>query len=421
MGQEFAWAAGSVVIVAAVWAIARQIDVRLVLTLAGLALGCVVGRPEVIVQAFLTTFTKEQFVVPICTAMGFAYVLQQTACDQHLVRLLVRPLQHGRRLLIPGAVLVGFLVNIPVISQSSTAVAIGTVLVPLLRAARLSAVTVGAALLLGSSLGGELLNPERRSFRRWQVAAHRRHALSGRLVPYLLPLLLLHLGIATLLFWAISARAESGEKVVEPTEDTEEALRVNPLKALVPLLPVGILFLTGPPLHLVLPDEVRRWLTVPAEWLTTPATRAGYGSRLIGAAMLVGVATAALTSWRTAPASAAAFFEGAGHAFSRIIGIIVAATCFGDGVELIGLADLLGEAIRRWPLLLLPAAGTLPLAFGWVSGSGMAATQSLFAFFVPPANELGTDPALVGAVVSLAAAAGRTLSPVSAVTLMSRR
>jgi DcuC family C4-dicarboxylate transporter len=48
----------------------------------------------------------------------------------------------------------------------------------------------------------------------------------------------------------------------------------------------------------------------------------------------------------------------------------------------------------------------------------MAATQSLFEFFVPPACSLHVDPVHVGAVVSVAAAAGRTMSPVAAVTLM---
>jgi DcuC family C4-dicarboxylate transporter len=48
----------------------------------------------------------------------------------------------------------------------------------------------------------------------------------------------------------------------------------------------------------------------------------------------------------------------------------------------------------------------------------MASTQSLYGFFAGPALELGSDPVQVGAVVSLAAAAGRTMSPVAAVTLL---
>src|SRR5207253_1624730 len=81
------------------------------------------------------TFSSEKFVVPICSAMGFAYVLRHTECDKHLVRLLTAPLRHVRFLLVPGVVLVGFVVNVPVISQTSTAVCIGPVVVPLLRAA----------------------------------------------------------------------------------------------------------------------------------------------------------------------------------------------------------------------------------------------------------------------------------------------
>ena len=73
------------------------------------------------------------------------------------------------------------------------------------------------------------------------------------------------------------------------------------------------------------------------------------------------------------------------------------------------------------PGLLLPVAGFVPLAFAALSGSGMAATQSLYTFFVDPATQLGADPKEVGAVVSISAAAGRTMSPVAAVALMSAK
>jgi C4-dicarboxylate transporter len=49
----------------------------------------------------------------------------------------------------------------------------------------------------------------------------------------------------------------------------------------------------------------------------------------------------------------------------------------------------------------------------------MATTQSLFALFVEPARSAGLNPLHVGAVVAIAASAGRTMSPVAAVTLLS--
>src|SRR5581483_8876580 len=150
---------GLLIIFLAVYAIYRQAEVRLILALAALALGFLAGDPWAIVKKFFATFADEKFVVPICCAMGFAYVLKLTGCDEHLVHLLVRPLAKVRFLLIPGTVLVGFLVNMPMISQTSTAVTIGPVVIPILMAARLSPVTIGATLILGCSVGGELLNP----------------------------------------------------------------------------------------------------------------------------------------------------------------------------------------------------------------------------------------------------------------------
>jgi DcuC family C4-dicarboxylate transporter len=406
-------ALGLVVIALTVWALLRRVDVRLALLLASLALGTLAGDLAGIVRTFLVTLTNEQFVLPLCTAMGFAHVLRYTRCDQHLVRLLVQPLQRVRFFLIPGGVIVGFLVNIPVVSQTSTAVVVGTVLVPVLLAARVSAVTTGAALLLGSSLGGELLNPGAPELRTVTTALH---VESATCVAHIAPLLLLQLALATTVFWFVSYRAgvTAGAEGAKPPGEEASPLpkwRVSWVKALVPMVPLVLLFLTSAPLRVV---------EVPREWLVGPDdSGARFDSRLIGAAMLVGIAAAALVSPRSLGGTAAAFFEGTGFTFTHIISLIVAAQCFGKGVEYIGLAALLGDLIAGRSVLLIPMAGAFPMAFAWTCGSGMATTQSVFNFFVAPAHEAGIDPVHVGAVVSIAAAAGRTLSPVAAVTLMS--
>lgn len=399
-------------------------DVRLCLIVAGFVLAGLGGDFSAVLRTFLTTFADEKFVVPICSAMGFAYVLRFTGCDQHLVHLLVKPLRRFRGLLIPGTVLVGFLVNMPVVSQTSTAVTIGSVLIPILQAARVPAVTIGSALLLGSSIGGELLNqgaPElRTTVTESQKAAKSANIdasefTGARCVQRILPLNLLGLGVATAVFWWLSRRDEAPSEL-ETKDDVplvEAApFRVNYLRAFVPLVPLILLYTAAPPLELI---------PVERDWLVDPRRddAAGlFGSRLVGTAMLIGVLAAALATPSCAPGTARAFFEGAGYGFTHIISLIVAASCFGEGIKVIGLAGLLGELLRVAPGLLLPLAGLLPLAFAVLCGSGMAATQSLFGFFAGPALAAGADPLRVGAVVSLAAAAGRTMSPVSAVSLM---
>src|SRR6478736_5868958 len=155
----FAGFVALIVVGGAIVLIVRGWDVRLVLLSAALVIGAAAGDLPRVPRQFLATFSNEKFVVPICSAMGFAYVLRNTGCERHLVLVLVKPLRYVRWLLVPGVILVGFVVNIPVISQTSTAVCIGPVVVPLMRAAGYSTPTIGACLLLGASVGGELLNP----------------------------------------------------------------------------------------------------------------------------------------------------------------------------------------------------------------------------------------------------------------------
>ncbi|MGV3724873.1 MAG: C4-dicarboxylate transporter DcuC [Actinomycetota bacterium] len=414
---------GSLIIAAAVYAVIRKVDVRLALLLAALALGIVAGNPTSIVHKFFTAFTSASYIIPLCCSMGFAYVLRHTMCDQHLVHALANPLRKARVFLIPGAVLVGFLVNIPIISQTSSAVAIGSVVIPLLLLARITPVTAGAALLLGASIGGELLNPgapEYRTVVKAVTAMGGTPPASAAMVQHTMPFVFLQLTVALCVFWAISLRAEAKHakerlraEELEAHEPDLPAFKVNPFKALIPVVPLALLFLVAPPLQL---------LEVPHGWLLSEMEAAdvsAFDSRLIGAAMLIGVLAAALTDRRAAPGVMGAFFEGAGFSLAHIVSIIVAATCFGEGVKQIGIDKVVGQAVALWPQGLLPAAGFLPLAFGAVAGSGIAATESLYSFFATPAQSLGVSPEHIGTMVSLGSAAGRTMSPVAAVALMS--
>lgn len=411
--------AGTLVVVIAAVAIVRGTDVRLALFLAALALGGLAGDLRPIVRTFLATICNEQYLLTIGTAMGFAHVLRHTECDRHLVRLLVKPVRRVRGLMIPGVVLAGFVVNIPVISQTSTAVCLGAVTVPLMRAAGFSPLTTGASLLLGASVGGELLNPGAPELNSVSGALKSRGMAveAGDVVGHVAPLLPVQLGVAVAVFWLMSVRAEAKARSAVAAEPTKEPdmpdMRVNVLKAMVPVVPLALLFSTGPPL----PEEYR--LRIPDEWLVEPGKSGDPASRLIGLAMLIGAVAAALTRPRDASGSARAFFEGAGYALTHIVALIVTANCFGAGIKQIGLDELLRKLIEAGPGLLLPLAGLLPLGFAVLSGSGMAATQSLYASYVTPSLELDTDPAHTGAVVSIGAAAGRTMSPVAAVTLMS--
>ncbi|QVL35006.1 C4-dicarboxylate transporter DcuC [Telmatocola sphagniphila] len=395
-------------IVLTITLVLRGVDVRLGLMGCALAIGALAGGVEKIIQEFFITLCAEKFVVPICCAMGFAYVLKHTECDQHLVRLLTNPLRRIRFFLIPGVILVGFTVNIPVISQTSTAVCIGTVVVPIMKAAGFSALTIGSTLLLGASIGGELFNPGAPELNTVAIALN---VDSKTVMRSILPLILPHLLVASLVFWLLRTREEKRivrDKEAEPQPSSQ--LPVNYFQAIVPLLPLAFLIVTGPPLS---------WIQIPKQWLTDAKSVQLFDARLIGTAMLLGCIVATASNPGKFPGIAKSFFQGVGYAFAEIVSLIVVAQCFGKSLSLIGIADRIEGFIKDHESTLLPLATIIPGAFAYVSGSGMAATSSLYKIFVQPSINLGHDPMDVGALVSIASAAGRTMSPFAAVALMS--
>ena len=410
------WFPGVVAVLAVAAAVALVVkgwDVRLVLLSAALVIAAAAGDVPVVVREFLATFSNEMFVVPICTAMGFAYVLKHTGCERHLVLLLVKPLRSVRGLLVPGVVAVGFLVNIPLVSQTSTAVCLGAVVVPLMRAAGYSMATIGACLLLGASVGGELLNPGAPEL--LTVFKETGVPTTVQAGQYLPPLVFTQLAVATAVFWAMSVWWERSALVLpSPARgEGQDEPRINLLKALVPLVPLVLLFAAAPPFNVI--DVPDAWVIAKkADGTRDPA----YSSRLIGLAMLIGVLMAAAVTPNKARDCVKEFFSGAGYGFTNVVSLIVTATCFGKAIEAAGVARMLGELIRQAPALMQPLAAFVPLAFAAISGSGMASTRSLYLFFHGPAVSLGLDPVSVGALVSLGSAAGRTMSPVAAVVLM---
>src|SRR5215212_1916406 len=122
------------IIAAAIYLMVRQVEVRLVLLGAGLLMAVLAGQPLVIFDTF-TRAMVAGMVAPICAAMGFAAVLSATGCDRELVHLLLAPLRRARWLVVPGGIVTAYLVNMAVPSQTSTAAAVGPILVPLMAAA----------------------------------------------------------------------------------------------------------------------------------------------------------------------------------------------------------------------------------------------------------------------------------------------
>ncbi|MEC4815836.1 MAG: C4-dicarboxylate transporter DcuC [Scytonema sp. PMC 1069.18] len=382
----------------------KHIDVRLIL---GLCAGCLFFIAGQLPQLFVTIteqMTNGKTVAPICTAMGFAYVLRLTECDRHLTHLLLAPLRHGKWLLIPGGIMAAYIVNMAIVSQSSTAAILGTVLLPLLQTVGIEPVIAGSLLLLGSSMGGELFNPG-------AVEMVTLAELTGqpvvKLVVQVLPINLLA-SITTLIAFCILTVIFSKKTVVELPEETntdspvansDKPFRLNLMKALIPLLPLALLFII--PALVQLPKQF------------------SHNSVSIATAMLIAVIAAGLTTPKESAHLVAVFFKGASFAYVNIISIIIMATIFTDGIKANGLIELLTNALANHPAAVKIVSLILPFTLAGATGSGGAPAIAVMNVLVPVAATMNLDPVNIGALASVAAQLGRTLSPVAAVVIMS--
>jgi DcuC family C4-dicarboxylate transporter len=389
-------------------ALLRGADVRLVLALSGLALFGVAGRWTGFVTEFTSEMVNPRTVVPICSAWGFARILKLTECDQHLVRLLLRPLRAAKWLLVPGGVAVCFIVNTAVVSQTGTASIVGPLLVPLLLASGFGRVTAGAVLLLGSSMGGELFNPGAVEL---ATLAPLVNMTPRDVVGRVMPFNLIACGAALAAFWASVVwwpERKAGEEpratpglceTSDGEEDRTSDSRVNVVKALVPLLPLAILFL--------MPVLRRHWRLPELP-----------GHVEIAAAMLVGSAAAALTAPRCANGLTAAFFDGAGYAYTHVVSFIIVATTFAAGVAATGLIERAANALAGAPAALTLASAGLPMSMAIVTGTGIGTGVPLIKILVPLADHAGSDPLRIGALVAVFAQFGRTCSPVAPIVML---
>jgi C4-dicarboxylate transporter, DcuC family len=388
----------------------RRVDVRLVLLAAGLVLALLAGAPLVIADTF-TRGMVASMVAPICAAMGFAALMHATGCDRHLVHLLLAPVKRLPWLVTPFGILAAYLVNMAVPSQTSTAAALGPILIPLLLAAGHTPVIAGAALLLGASFGGDLLNPGAQDIQALAgVASLSAPALSARIIPASLA----GIGVATLVFTLLNrltvrtaATEPSGAGwplVPVPLEAGEFKLDI--VKAVIPLVPIALLlagYAGWAPL---------RWLVTPPpgdEWLplanALPVVRA----------MLIGAVLAVIVSWREIMALTRTFFDGMGNAYAGIISLTITAQCFGAGLAAIGLAEALLRLATETRML-NPLAAGFPWALSTLSGSGSGPVLAFAQTFLTQVDA-AHDPTKLGALACFGGAFGRTMSPVAAVVV----
>lgn len=388
--------------------IRRGVDVRFVLIVAGLIMATIIGTPWVILDTFQKVLGRGDVIGPICTAMGYAFVLKATGCDRDMVRLLVQPLRKVRWLLVPGGIAIGFIANMAITSQTAAAAAVGPILIPLMIASGYAPLAAAATLLVGCSVGGNLFNPGEPDIVSIGAAVNVdiSNVINVAFIPNVISLVVatvvLTLLIRRLKLWSLESLVDDGDTLPPLT-------RRILFRALLAPLPVIILLLLQPGLGLApaILDHYPQGVHVSSVMLLCS-----------GLVMLVTLdepkrAVAHLTYLTRE------FFEGLGFAFAKVISLILAAACFLSGLEALGAISKITKLLTYDTTVAAILSPVITWGLAVISGSGTAPSVAFSQAVLPGVAATGAVSLaiLMGVTGAIGASVGRTMSPVSAIML----
>lgn len=380
---------GALIVLGVIWLLLKRYESRMVLIAAGILMCVIAGKPMASLDAFAKSMTNAGLITSVCSCMGFALCMKYTGCDKHLVVMIGKVLKKMGFLLIPGATLATFIINIAIPSAAGCSAAVGVIFIPIMMAAGIHPAMAAAAVKSGTY--GSMLNPglvhngviaKLAGVQITDVIAHHMLATVVGVV----------VAAATLTVIAVLLKENKGY-VPESGVVDEEDFKINPLHALMPLLPVIILLLGSTGMVSILKMGVPQ-------------------------AMVIGAIVSLAVTRKDPVKLTKSFFDGMGDAYANIIGIIISVGVFVAGLNSLGLI----KALINWMLnstgIVKIAATFGPFLLALISGSGDAATVAFNEAVTPHAAEFGLNTMSMGSMASLGGTLGRTISPIAGATII---
>ena len=376
---------GAIIVLLTFFAIVKRYETRLVLFLGGLAMAAAAGKPLAAMDAFAKAMVNEGLVTTICTVMGFSYVMSVTNCDKHLVHLLAGGLKRVKPILVPGAVVVTWVLNIALPSTAGCAAAVGAVLIPTLIRSGVHPAMAAACVMSGTF--GSTMSPglSHNPFVAKLAQVDVMTVIANHAPAVLTVLVIAAPMLAMVAYWR--KEGPDAERAAAFQGDGQD-FKVNLLKAVIPALPLLLLVLGSKQIGLI------PTVTVPQ-------------------AMIIGAMLGFLATLQSPQEISKGFFKGMGDSYGDIMGIIIAAAVFTQGMEIIGLTGAMRAKMKASQDIAIYAATFGPYFLAILSGSGDAAALAFNGAVTPHAAQFGWAISDMGSLATISGALGRTMSPVA--------
>lgn len=381
--------ASSLILIGTVYFLMKRYEPRMVLFLSGLIMCTIAWAPIEAFKGFSTALKASAVIETIAGSMAFAYVMQYTKCDAHLVHLLSKGLiKLGPKLLIPGAIFITAFVHMSVPSAAGCVASVGPVLIPILKGAGVQPV-MAASILFAGTFGATMLHP---GFHQNVIVSEvtKRSPVdivANHFYIVIITGLVVIVGV-TLVAYYLKEHTGYVDKSLN------EDFHVNILKALAPLLPLVLILLGS--MNIIPALKVLK----------------------IAYAMIIGVMVLCLVT-RTSPEEITkAFFRGFGEGFQSIYGIIICSGIFVAGLTTSGLLKVMIDFMKTNPDMARLTGSFGPFILAVICGSGDAASLAFNQAITPLAATLGLAPMDLGSSAAFAGCLGRTMSPVAGVAMV---
>lgn len=384
-------------------AIVRRAEVRLALLTGGLVMAVLSLNPQAFSEAFMKSMTTAGLISVILPVMGFAAVMELTGCNAHLVKMLTDPLLKVRAVLVPGAMLVTFVINTAISSAAGCTAAVGVILIPAMMAAGIHPAMAAAAVFAGT--WGSVFSPG--SPHPAMIAKIANVSVIDVILAHKTASIAAALVVAALLF--AEAKLFKQDKDWTPEKAGVDVSKlalakrpiihsVNVLMALIPMVPLALLL-----------------LTVPQFGITTKLLPKGL---TVLESMIIGSLLGMLVTWSSPTKVITEFFDGMGRAYSFVIGIIIAAGVFIGGLEAAGVIKSFLEVLKEAKSA-VPFLGTFgPFLLAVLGGSGDAAAIAFNTAVTPHAAQFGITSINLGNLAWVGGSLGRSMSPVAAACII---
>ena len=389
---------GAAITVLVVVGIILNCDTKLCLILGGALMCLLGGQLSAAVPAYCASVVNGTIVYYTCISLGYSTIMKTMGCTDHIIYACLGPLSKVKKIIVPATTIITWFFMQALSSAATCAAVEGSIMIPIMTALGIPGATAAAAILVGTGCG-PTLNPGG-TFYVASAAADPAGEASGvgmvsvAFVPGWIALIIAGLGVMIMGKLLDKGDTKGSEEAARKAMETAASFKVNPLYAIMPLIPLILILIAN-----YTPVLDQKVFDVPT-------------------CMFCGFALALLVFMKDYKTVSTAFFRGQGDAFFSIITLMAAAAVFVKGMGAVGITDAIVEAMKNNPSIAKVGAAYIPMLIAMLSGSGNAACFAFIESVLPHSHEIGIDHNKLSVVCCGSGSWGRSWSPVAAVTVV---